>query len=145
MTRCMTIFSPFVKYNYVTEILDSLKIKFNFESSLEEWEQLSFELPNESVTINSLIKIERGDKFSRMKLGCANFFERKSQKKSEEKTNLVRKIASTQWALGIVIKGSDELSDKLSDIIFEITEDLDGMIFNGSDMIDADGEIIIFP
>ncbi len=80
-----------------------------------------------------------------MILGCANFFERKSPNKSDEKSSLIKKIASTQWALGLVIECSEKISDELLDIIFEITEDVKGMIFNGADMIDAQGELIKFP
>ncbi len=64
MTRNLTIFAKSIKHDYVVDILESLKIKFDFEGSVENWEKISFTLNNEAVKINSLIKVEQGDKFS---------------------------------------------------------------------------------
>ncbi len=88
-------------------------------------------------------QFERGDSFSSLIRGTWNFFETIETKHKTQKKKLVNHILECKTAIGIRADPVFTLTDKRLDCVFRITEMCDGIIFNGSEMIDRNGNLIL--
>lgn len=84
-----------------------------------------------------------GDEFSHLLLGTHNFFNQIETENAETQQNLANFILSCRTAVGIVAEPAFTEEDTRLDLVFEIAELLDGIIFNGSEMLNQRGELIL--
>jgi hypothetical protein len=78
-----------------------------------------------------------------MILGAHNYFRQIETENAGTQKNLADFILGCQSAVGIVAEPEFSGEDERLDIVFEIAERLDGVIFNGADMIDKKGRLIL--
>jgi hypothetical protein len=88
-------------------------------------------------------QIKRGDGFSSLIRGTCNFFDNIETKYEEQKKELTTRILSCKTAIGLVSEPEYVKDDKRADYIYKLAEMFDGIIFNGSEMIDKSGKLIL--
>jgi hypothetical protein len=90
-----------------------------------------------------MTKTRPGDPFSKIILGAANFFRRIKTEAVANQNYLKDSIFKTTLLIGVVAE--PELTEETGDfdLIFAVAESCDGLIFNGSGMVDASGDLIL--
>ncbi len=96
-----------------------------------------------NIRISLKQEVERGDDFSKLLMGTWNYFEQIETKHTDQKSALTKRILETETAIGIVAEPEFEEEDKRLDLIFRLTDMFDGIIFNGSGMLDKEGQVIL--
>lgn len=144
MKQSCTIYSRIESYQNITSIWEALSDN-NSEVSLRENESGGVILKTISGRLElSLKKYEQsGDDFSHLILGTHNYFNQVETKYEKAKNNLLNSISQSKIAIGVGAEPSFTETDERLDIVFGIAEMLDGVIFNGSEMIDKDGQLIL--
>lgn len=78
-----------------------------------------------------------------MILGTWNFFDNIETKYEKQQKELVNRILSRNSAVGVLADPEFTKTDKRLDFVFSLAELFDGVIFNGSEMIDKKGRLIL--
>ena len=88
-------------------------------------------------------KIRPGDQFSKIILGAANFFRRINTQATGNQEYLKDAIFKTTLLIGVVAE--PELVEETGDfdLIFDVAESCDGLIFDGTGMVDASGSLLL--
>jgi len=144
MTQSCTVYSPVVKHAEVLALVKRMARNGMVEVTGSEgaWDRIRVVLDDGSLVLNSMQRREPGDEFSRLILGTHNFF-RTLETDSPQKKKILDFLLSCQWAVGAVAEPEFNTEDERLDIIFAVAELLDGMIFNGSEMITSEGQPIL--
>jgi hypothetical protein len=96
-----------------------------------------------SLRISLNRRIEQGDSFSKMIGGTWNFVRMIETNNKVQKEWLTRHILDCKTAIGLVSEPEYVEDDKRFDYIYKLAEMFDGVIFNGSEMIDKSGKLIL--
>lgn len=88
-------------------------------------------------------RIEQGDSFSKMIGGTWNFVRMIETRNKVQKEELIRRVLDCKTAIGLVSEPEYVEDDKRADYIYKLAEMFDGVIFNGSEMIDKSGKLIL--
>lgn len=99
--------------------------------------------PEARIVFNSLEFTEPDDEFSRLVRSMGNYFRRTKTQHTEVQKALVKRVYETKWFVGIVAEPSISREFGHENCIFGTAEDLDAMIFDGSEMLDAFGNTIL--
>lgn len=86
---------------------------------------------------------ERGDEFSRLLLSTSAFIDSLPNTDSSKKDNLTSHIYSCKLVLGVVADPTFDADDRYTLAVFAIAKALEGVVFNGQEMLDANGEILV--
>ncbi len=84
-----------------------------------------------------------GDEFSKLILGTLTFFRNVETTALENKQKVMKLISATRWAIGVVAEPGFVDEAGHFDCIFGIAERLEGLIFNGWGMVDANGLMVL--
>jgi hypothetical protein len=97
-----------------------------------------------TIALNFLRHREAGDQFSNVKLGMFDFFYRVKTPHEAVRTKILKHLENIDTAIGVVLEppSSDE-HDWRFDTIFAVAEATQGLIFNGSDLIDCNGKLAL--
>ena len=86
---------------------------------------------------------ERGDDFCRLLLSTCAFVEGISNADVVVKNNLASHIESCEMILGVVAEPAFDADERFYSLVFAIAKSLDGVIFNGQEMLDSNGVTIL--
>lgn len=86
---------------------------------------------------------ERGDDFCKLLLSTCAFVEGVPNADSSTKSRLASHVESCELALGVVAEPSFDSDERYHAVVFAIANALDGVIFNGQEMLNAKGETLI--
>lgn len=95
------------------------------------------------LRFSALRREKPGDSFSKLALSTFNFVEKIKTKNKVKKEEILRKISNVKMFIGIV--GDPEIleAERHFDIIFALSERLDGLIFDGNAIIDKNGDLLL--
>lgn len=98
-----------------------------------------------AVTLRCTRKVfrERGDDFCRLLLSMCAFVEGVSKADAVMKRRLVSHIESSELVLGVVAEPAFDADERCHAVVFAIAKSLDGIIFNGREIIDANGVALL--
>jgi hypothetical protein len=140
-----TIYSPGVNHEVIVDVVRERFISCTIEiiGSEKKWHKIMVRDQAWTFTLSSMERVEPGDEFSHLILGTLNFFRNVETSSPGNKQRVMKLIRDTHWAIGIVVE--PEFKDEAGhfDCIFEITELLGGLIFNGWGMVDENGLMIL--
>ena len=95
-----------------------------------------------ALVINTQQKQFNGDEFSAMILGMYNLAE--DSQDGEEKIEKTQEfILNCKFALGIIANPAFSQTDERLDIVFNLAEKLNGLIFNGRRLLNYQGETVM--
>ncbi len=139
MSQACTIYSP-RDFQEVYDFLESTDIV-----EVPDADTVSFEKTYVEGNLKIALKrqIERGDSFSSLLRGTWNYFDTISTDHTEQKNQLTNRILETNTAIGIVADPEFNDEDERLDLVFKLSELFDGVIFNGSMMLNKDGQVIL--
>lgn len=139
--QACTIYLPVLSYERVWNVVRDSGLPFSIDGSISDWSVLTARDDESTLTLSSLKRATPGDKFSRLILGTFNFFNRIESAPSERRRLIKESVAKCQMMVGA--RGRPSFSDEHMDLIFAIAQTCDGLIFNGSGMIDGAGHLIL--
>lgn len=138
MSNC-TVYSK-ANYEVVLNYISNTEVKEVVNESLRTFSKTFFE-GNLKISINK--RKSAGDSFSGMILGTWNLFENIETKNTAIQKELTSKILDSEVALGIVAEPDFTETDERLDVIFDLAEKFEGIIFNGAEMLDKKGRVIL--
>lgn len=141
MAAYSTILGGKPDYVGVVKRIREMSAKVDVTGLENAWTKIICNGPSTTVTFNSMRKIEPGDAFSRLILSTHNFFRTRVKEESEKKDLALRKIKSCALAVGVVAE--PDLSEEDENCLLDLTRLLEGVIFNGSSLIDSEGQLIV--
>lgn len=144
MSDNCTIYSPILDFDIPLIIFrqrqgGQLKIK----NAKEHWSKLTLTTGESQIVLSSLWQRKPGDEFSVLILSTHNYFQRIKTSNKNIQDQLLKKIATTKLVIGVGATPNFDETAGHFDLIFDITEKLGGVIFNGDGMIDSEGKMIL--
>lgn len=127
-------------YSDVLTYLESLEMREIPDAEAKTFERKYFE---GSLRVSLKKQVEAGDDFSGMILGTWNLFRDVETKHENRQNDLLNRILSANSAIGIAAHPEFTETDKRLDFVFGLAEMFDGIIFNGSEMLDKQGRLIL--
>lgn len=82
---------------------------------------------------------QRGDEFCRLLLSTCAFVEGISNADAVVKKRLASHVESCELVLGVVAEPRFDADERYQAIVFAIAQALDGVVFNGQEILDANG------
>jgi len=144
MSDACTIYSTTVDYNKVREIIEAISSRpIKIIGDAGKW--LEIEVNGKSkITFSTMERIPGGfDEFSKLVLGTYSFFQHTKPISIGNKDRTLAAISKCQFAIGVVANPAFDEDEQHFDIIFAIAKVLNGLIFNGSGMIDENGLLVL--
>jgi hypothetical protein len=138
MSNC-TVYSK-ANYEVVLNYINNTELQEVTGESLKTFSKI-FAEGSLRISINK--REFAGDSFSGMILGTWNLFENIEAKNTVVQKELTAKILDSEVALGIVAEPDFTETDKRLDVIFDLAERFEGIIFNGAEMLDKKGRVIL--
>lgn len=109
-----------------------------------EWQTLKV-VQGSTITFHSMKRQQQPEfnDFSRLILGTRAFFQHVNVTPIERRKRVLDAISRCQFSVGVVASPGFNENEKHFDMIFEIAKSLDGLIFNGSGMVDENGLLVL--
>lgn len=128
-------------------LLSALEKAFGTPKELKgnrtSWKRSKFKMDYGDAQFTVQMKARPGDEFSRIILGLWSFV-RDARIGAKVKKSLQATILDTEMLVGVVV--SDLRSDDLHPFlvkVFDVLGNLDGLLFDGSQLVDATGNVLI--
>lgn len=145
MSGACTIFGSKVDYLAVYNIVSGISpVSAEVAGVPQEWQTL--EVVREStITFHSMKRQQQPEfnDFSRLILGTATFFRHVDVMPMERRERVLDAVYRCQFSVGVVASPGFNEDEKHFDMIFEIAKSLNGLIFNGSGMVDVNGLLVL--
>ena len=141
MARYSTIYCSKPDYVGVAERIRGMSGTVSVHGPENGWSKIVCQGREMTITFNSMRKKKPGDEFSKLILSTHNFFRTRVKQQSESKDAVLSRIKRTALVIGVVAE--PDLSDEGKACLLDLARLLDGVIFNGSSMINAEGQLIV--
>lgn len=112
-------------------------------SNGQTWEKIVVTNGGHQLSLSNLFRKEPGDKFSKLILSTHNHFRNIETTADAQKQLILNHVTDTQAIIGVVGEPTFSESDHHFELIFGIAKDFNGIIFNGNEMLDDAGYIIL--
>ena len=145
MSDDCTIYGSQVDYLAVYNIVNKMSsVPVVVTGDTREWQTLKI-AQGSIITLNSMRRQQKAEftDFSRLILGTSTFYRHVNVMPVDRRERLLDDISRCQFAIGITASPEFNEEERHFDMIFEIAKSLDGLIFNGSGMVDADGLLVL--
>jgi len=96
-----------------------------------------------SLRLTQKVFRERGDDFCRLLLSTCAFVEGMSNADAVVKQRLASHVESCELVLGVVAEPAFDADERYHAVVFAIAKALDGVVFNGQEMLDANGVTLL--
>ena len=125
------------------EVAKITQTPIEVSGSKDDWQSLTV-TQQSTITFNSMMR-NPGDsnEFSELILGTFSFFRSINTTDEDRKNALLKDIAECQIAIGVSASPGFSEAEGHYDMIFAVTKDLGGCIFNGCGMIDENGLMLL--
>ena len=107
------------------------------------WSSIAIEAPGTSLVLNRLVRVRPGDRFSSLVLGVHNYFNQVKTKRKAIKADVLRRVERMALAIGVVAKPEFVELAGHYDCIFRLAKAFDAIIWTGSGVINADGDLLL--
>ena len=147
MSDACTIYGSKVDYLAVYNIVRGMSsAPVEVTGDVHDWQKLQVSCGS-TITLDSMRRQEKPEfnEFSKLILGTYAFFQhiKGPPEVIERRGRVLGAISNCQFALGVVAFPEFSETDKHFEIILAITAALDGLIFNGSGMVDQKGLLVL--
>ncbi|MCY2968444.1 MAG: hypothetical protein NT069_33270 [Planctomycetota bacterium] len=105
----------------------------------------SMEVQGSEGRLRLTVKVfkESGDDFCRTILGIRAFVKRIESASASARQDLVGHLDQSDLAIGVVAEPAFDADERFHAVVFAIAKALDGVIFNGHEMLDANGRTLL--
>lgn len=121
----------------------NLRAKARTDVPRERWNQADFARGPASVRLHRTPFREPGDKLSKLILGLVNWLNHVAVIHPAGTKAAVDHILATQATIGFTALPDFSEDSGHFDCVFALAEELDALVWNGSALLNADGEIVI--
>ncbi len=142
MSDFCTIFCKNDEPSKVLKLIKKSLKPFSSIQNLSKWESVPIRTGASNIKLSRQIFTEAGDKFSKIILTTHNRFRMINTSANQAQKLILDYLDACELAIGVVSEPSFDEESGHFDLIFEIANNLNGIIFNGSGMLDGDGNII---
>ena len=145
MSDACTIYGSKVDYLAVYNIVSGMSpVPVEVTGSIHDWQALKI-VQGSTITFNSMRRQQKAEftDFSRLILGTSTFFRHVNVTPVDRRERLLDTISRCQFAIGVGASPEFNEEERHFDMIFEIARSLDGLIFNGSGMVDSNGLLVL--
>lgn len=145
MSDACTIYGSKVDYLAVYNIVSEMSsVPVKVTGDIHEWQTLKL-VQGSTITFHSMKRQQQPEfnDFSRLILGTSTFFRHVNVTPVERRERVLDAVYRCQFSVGVVASPEFDEEERHFDMIFEIAKSLDGLIFNGSGMVDADGLLVL--
>ena len=145
MSDNCTIYGSRVDYLAVFNIVSGMSlVPVEVTGVPQEWQTLKV-VQGSTITFHSMKRQQQPEfnDFSRLILGTSTFFRHVNVTPVERRERVLDAVYRCQFSVGVVASPGFNEDEKHFDMIFEIAKSLNGLIFNGSGMVDADGLLVL--
>ena len=112
-------------------------------SPSEAWSSLVVCGKSSSMRLTSKWFRESGDDFCQLLLSTCAFVEALPRTAAEVQKAVVTHIESCELVLGVVVQPGFDSDERYNAVVFAIAKALDGLVFNGREVLNADGELMV--
>lgn len=124
------------------------RLRLQFPSSLpkppsDQWETLAVRGNRGSLKVSQKVFRRQADEFSRLRWQTVVFVEGRKHEAAETRNDVAAHMRRCELILGIVADPKFDADDKYGEIVFAIAKTLKGVIFNGREFLDADGQTLM--
>jgi hypothetical protein len=113
------------------------------DGDVEDWSSVTVGHGDVSLTLNRLVFGAPGDEFSRMQRGMWVYFDAVKTPHSSIKSDLLERVENFALAIGVVAEPSFVEDSGHFDCIFGLADALNAVVWNGSGLLDAEGNMIL--
>lgn len=120
-------FDLFKEESMIASVRDGLRIK----------------LQSGNLALNYLYFRRRADKFSTARGNAYFHFKRFESSSQEVKEKILGDLLKSELIVGVVAKPDFDIDQRFGDLVFRLAINLNGYVFNGSQLFDATGQKIL--
>lgn len=144
MTEYCTILSSTIAYNAVLDRLRQVSsAPVGVIGEAGRWQKLVLKGKESTLTLNSMEREGPGDQFSSMMLGLHSLFWNVKTEAADRKKIVLDAIASCVLAIGVVAEPAFDESEGHFECVLDIAKIGNGVIFNGSGILDSEGRLLL--
>ncbi|MBS2031581.1 MAG: hypothetical protein JST54_27020 [Deltaproteobacteria bacterium] len=137
-----TLYLPSVDYGLVKLVRRRFGKGVAVDGNDSDWKRIVVETRSGTTTISSTVWRKPGDKASTTLLGTRAFLVREfSGHRYLEQ--ICSRVLATKWLLGVRMAPTLDSDPRTAPMLLELAKNAGGMIFNGSSMLDAEGEQLL--
>ena len=123
-------------------------VRGHFPSSVanpanDEWESMVAHGTDGSIRISAKWLHERGDEFCRLLLSTGAYIDGLVSNTPAKRKEVMSHVIASQVVFGVVVEPEFDSDERYNEVVFSIANELDGIIFNGHEMLDANGETLV--
>jgi hypothetical protein len=108
-----------------------------------DWSKIDIQTSAGTLTLNRQIQNEPGDRFSKMVLGMHNYFRQVRTPMEAIQRDVLNQVANMKMAIGVVAEPDFVEEARHYDCIFSVAAALNAIIWTGSGVINAEGQMIL--
>ena len=130
----------------VAEVVRALFPDCSLEGTDDDWTRMTARGKKGELRLTALVYHENGDEFSRRQgeMACTAESGASMVALNEgERENIVAFLYDTELLLGVVADPEFDADPRFEKVIFEIAFRCDGLVFNGMELFNALGEVIM--
>ncbi|MGH9613065.1 MAG: hypothetical protein ACRD4P_08310 [Bryobacteraceae bacterium] len=113
------------------------------EGDPASWTRMVIQGPETTLTFNAMLRERSGDEFSDLILGAESFFRKVDTDAPDRKKTVLDWIAATELIVGVTASPEFVEEEGHFDLVLDLAEELDGLIFNGSGMVTSEGDLLL--
>jgi hypothetical protein len=127
----------------LTTLCENSQLPVKVSGPAANWTSAAIEDSSHTLTFRPMLKVQPGDQFSQIILGAANFFRRIKTDAVANQKYIKTFVFETKILIGVIAEPELLESAGHFDLIFKVAERCNGLIFNGSSMVDPSGNLIL--
>lgn len=139
-SRSCTVYSPRAAYREIWECVQLCGLPFSTEGSVDRWDQIVVQDGPAVLTLRPLQRSAGGDRLSKILLGTINYF-RQAPGPEDRRRRVLEAVSRCQMIVGA--RAVPDYTDGHLDLIFAVARVVDGLIFNGLEMLNFEGRTVL--
>ncbi len=110
----------------------------------DAWREIILRYPNGTkVTFCSLVPFKDGDHCARISVGLYQVAGRASSNDQELKDRIADQCLNAGFVIGVVASPAFDQAPRVESAILEIAAEIEGLVYNGSEFIDPEGNVLL--
>ena len=143
MTQCCTIYCKTKNLKEIARLIHQQFPGCSSDDLADEWDSIVVHGREGNLRFTSKWFHQGGDDFCRLLLSTIAFVEGIPNVDPVMKTYLTSHVESCELVLGVVATPSLDADKRYHAVVFLIAKELGGIVFNGEEMLDANGQRLV--
>jgi hypothetical protein len=127
----------------VTEVAAALFTNVSLRGAAESWEEIVIAGDTGEMRLTKRVYEQDADPFTDLQYRTYMLVHsQRTRKHKEQRQVVLSHIHSTELILGVVVEPDFEADPRYPALLFQLASELDGLVFNGRDFLDAHAEVL---